>query len=247
MYFIIILIFIAGTIYGSFLNVIIFRLPINLSIIHPRSFCPNCSTNIPFYRNVPIISFIIQKGKCHSCDCKISFQYPIIELFIGILSLVSFHYLSYPDFIFYSIISGLLICISIIDYKFFIIPFSLLITSIIICIPFIVFFSNTIYHIYGMIIGIGYLSFIFIITWLVTKKQPLGFGDLQLMILLGLWLGPLKTLITIFLAAIIGISYWIIISFIRGYSRNLKLPFGTFLSITAIIIYLIPLNWDLFN
>ena len=69
-------VFFLGTVYGSFVNVLIFRLPINLSVIKPRSFCPKCSTSIPLYRNIPIISFLIQKGKCHSCENKISIQYP---------------------------------------------------------------------------------------------------------------------------------------------------------------------------
>ena len=97
-----------------------------------------------------------------------------------------------------------------------------------------------------MLIGLSYLLSIFIITWIVTKKQPIGFGDIQLIILLGLWLGPMKILLTIFLAACLGIFYWMILSMIYGYRRNLKLPFGTFLSISSIIVYLIQLNWELF-
>ena len=68
---------------------------------------------------------------------------------------------------------------------------------LIIIIPYIAYFTNYIFHYYGMLIGLGYLSFIFIITWIVTKKQPLGYGDLQLILILGLWLGPLKILLTL--------------------------------------------------
>jgi len=97
-----------------------------------------------------------------------------------------------------------------------------------------------------MLIGLSYLLFIFIITWIATKKQPIGFGDIQLVILLGLWLGPMKILLTIFLAACLGILYWIILLLISGYKKDRKLPFGTFLSISSIMVYMIPLNWDLF-
>ena len=83
--------------------------------------------------------------------------------------------------------------------------------------------------------------FVYTITWIVTKKEPLGLGDIQLIALLGLWLGPLKILITIFLSACIGIFYWIILYFVKGYKKNRKLPFGTFLSLSAIIIYLTKL------
>ena len=236
-----------GLILGSFLNVVIFRLPKKLSIITPRSFCPKCSITIPFYRNIPIISYVLQKGKCHGCESSISIQYPLIELTIALISFLSFQYFNFPEAIVFVLIGGILISISIIDYRYFIIPLSLSISSIIILIPYSIYYSNTTFHIYGMLIGLGYLSFIFITTWLITKKQPLGFGDLQLILILGLWLGPLKILLAIFMSALFGILYWILISFKNGYSKDLRLPFGTFLSITSILIYIIPVKWDLFS
>ena len=235
--------FIFGLIYGSFINVIIFRLPENLSIISPRSFCPKCKSKIPFYNNIPLLSFIIQKGKCFSCKHLISIQYPIVEFLLGLICLLSYKFLILPDSIFFSLISGLLICIVVIDYRYFIIPLELIISILIICLPYILYFSDWRYHIYGMLMGIGYLSLVFIFTWIITKKQPLGFGDLQLILILGLWLGPLKILSTIFLGSILGIIYWIYLGIKNGYVKNIKLPFGSFLSIAAIIMYLIPLNW----
>ena len=235
--------FIFGLIYGSFLNVVIFRLPENISIISPRSFCQQCKIKIPFYNNIPLLSFIIQKGKCFNCNSTISIQYPIIEFLLGFICLFSHNFLLFPESIFFVIISGLLICIIVIDYKYFIIPLELIISILIICIPYILFFSDWEYHIYGMIMGIGYLSIVFIFTWFITKKQPLGFGDLQLILILGLWLGPIKALTTIFLGSILGIIYWIYLGLKNGYVKDIKLPFGSFLSIAAIIMYLIPLNW----
>ena len=241
-----ILYFIFGIIFGSFLNVIIYRIPNNLSIVYPRSFCPKCKQNIPFYRNIPIISFILLKGKCNNCKKSISLLYPAVELLIGIVFVIGLSKYQIPESILFIIISSLLLAISLIDYKYYIIPFQISISMILILIPYTLFYSNTLYHIYGMLIGLGYLLFIFLLTWIVTKKQPIGFGDIQLIILLGLWLGPLKILLTIFLAACLGIIYWLMLSIIKGYTKNRKLPFGTFLSISSIIVYLIKLNWDLF-
>ena len=242
------LLFIIGSVIGSFLNVIIYRLPLNISIISPRSFCIKCNKTIPFYRNIPILSYIFQKGKCAECNKHISIQYPLVELIIALNLMFSFYNYLFPEFLFYFFVSSILICICIIDYNYFIIPLSLVVSTLIILLIYIIYLStNPIYHIYGMLIGTGYLSFIFIITWIATKKQPLGFGDLQLIIILGLFLGPLKILITIFLAAILGITFWIYLSFKNGYRKNLKLPFGTFLCIIAIFIYIVPLNWKLFN
>ena len=241
------LVFISGLIYGSFINVIIFRLPNNISIIFPRSFCPKCKTQISFYNNIPLLSYIIQKGKCFSCKHAISIQYPVIELLLGIISLVSYKLLFLPEALFFLLITGLLISIIVIDYRYFIIPLELIISIVIICIPYIIYISNWKYHIYGMLIGLGYLSFVFIFTWIITKKQPLGYGDLQLILILGLWLGPLKIISTIFLGSILGIIYWIYLGLKNGYTKDLRLPFGSFLSIASIILYLMPLNWRLFN
>ena len=239
-----VIIFIFGAIYGSFINVIIFRLPKSLSIISPRSFCFNCKQSIPMHRNIPIISFIIQKGKCANCNCKISIQYPIIELITGLIFLFSYFFV-FPEnqieSIFFAITSGLLVSIALIDYKYYIIPLSLIISIIIINIPFIIWLSseNMIYHLYGGIVGLGYLSIVFVLTWLLVKKQPMGFGDLQLIIILGIWLGPIKILITIFFASILGILYWSILLTLKKQNKNAKLPFGTFLCCAGIIMYLI--------
>ena len=233
--------FILGTIFGSFLNVVIYRIPNQLSIIQPRSHCPNCKKMIPFYRNIPIISFLIQKGKCNNCNKSISFIYLLTEFIVGIIFLISFHYFEPIESITFILVSSLLYSISIIDYKYYIIPLELSFFILIALLSNIILSSNSLFYIYGFLVGLGYLLFVYTITWIVTKKEPLGLGDIQLIALLGLWLGPLKILITIFLSACIGIFYWIILYFVKGYKKNRKLPFGTFLSLSAIIIYLTKL------
>ena len=233
--------FIIGTIFGSFINVIIYRIPKRLSIIQPRSHCPKCKKIIPFYRNIPIISYLLQKGKCNNCNKSISFIYPLTELIIGIIFLIGLHYFQYIESISFILVSSLLYTISIIDYKYYIIPLELSFFTLLALLPYIILSTNSLFHIYGLLVGLGYLLFIYIITWVITKKEPLGLGDIQLIALLGLWLGPLKILITIFLSAFIGIFYWIILYFIKGYEKNRKLPFGTFLSLSAIIVYLTKL------
>ena len=239
--------FLFGVIFGSFLNVIIYRIPNGLSIVSPRSFCIHCNNKISFFRNIPIISYILLRGKCNNCKEKISFSYPIVEFITGIIFIIGLNKFQIPESLVFILVTSLLLSISIIDYKHFIIPYQISISILLILMPYVIFYSNTSYHIYGMIIGLSYLLLIFILTWLITKKQAIGYGDIQLIILLGLWLGPLKILITIFLSACIGILYWGLLSIINGYTKHKKLPFGTFLSISSIIVYLIKLNWDLFR
>ena len=233
--------FILGTIFGSFLNVVIYRIPNQLSIIQPRSHCPNCKKMIPFYRNIPIISFLIQKGKCNNCNKSISCIYLLTEFIIGIIFLIGFNYFEPIESITFILVSSLLYSISIIDYKYYIIPLELSFFTLLALLPNIILSTNSLFYIYGFLVGLGYLLFVYTITWIVTKKEPLGLGDIQLIALLGLWLGPVKVLITIFLSACIGIFYWIILYFVKGYKKNRKLPFGTFLSLSAIIIYLTKL------
>ena len=239
--------FIFGLIFGSFLNVIIYRIPKNISIIKPRSFCPKCKKQIPLYRNIPLLSYIIQKGKCHNCLEKISSNYFIVELIIGILWMLSFYYFnSLNETIYFNIISTLLIGIAIIDKKEFIIPLELTISSLIIIITHSLIYGNILSNLSGMIIGLGYLSIIFIITFLVTKKQTLGYGDLQLIFVLGLWISDIRILLVIFVSSLIALIIWIIISIKYGFDRNRPLPFGTFLSITSIVIYPIKMDFLIF-
>lgn len=239
--------FLFGIIIGSFLNVVIYRIPNSLSIISPRSFCPNCKQKIPFYRNIPLISFIIQQGKCKNCQNEISLSYPIVEFLSGIIFSIGYSYINYPESLFFIIIANLLLCVAVIDYKYFIIPYEISISIFLTLIPYVIINSNLKYNFYGMLFGVAYLLSIFILTWFFTKKQPIGFGDIILIMLLGLWLGPMKILLTIFIAAITGIIFWVILSLVKGYTKQKKLPFGTFLSLSAIIIYLIKFNWDLFR
>tara|TARA_Y100000994_G_scaffold228811_1_gene213346 strand:+ start:77 stop:589 length:513 start_codon:yes stop_codon:yes gene_type:complete len=166
--------------------------------------------------------------------------------FLCILSYLFIFPINPIESLFFSIISGLLLCIALIDYKYFIIPLSLVISLLIINIGYISFFSSKLFytHFYGSLYGLGYLSTVFIITWLFTKKQPMGFGDLQLIIILGLWLGTFKVLLTIFFGSILGLLYFSFISILKNNEKNKKLPFGTFLCIAAIIFYLIPSNWE---
>ena len=239
--------FIFGLIFGSFLNVIIYRIPKNISIIKPRSFCPKCKKQIPLYRNIPLLSYIIQKGKCHNCFKKISSNYFFIELIIGALWMLSFYYFnSLNETIYFNIISTLLIGIAIIDKKEFIIPLELTISSLIIIIIHSLIYGNILSNLSGMIIGLGYLSIIFIITFLITKKQTLGYGDLQLIFILGLWISDIRILLVIFISSLIALIIWIIISIKYGFDRNRPLPFGTFLSITSIVIYPIKMDFLIF-
>ena len=244
MYLIHILYFIIGLVLGSFINVIIYRVPINLSIVKPRSFCVYCKYNIPFYRNIPLISYFLQLGKCSNCKKNISFIYPLIELSIGIIWLLSS--LLFNDIIQiinYAVVSSFLVAITIIDYKHFIIPIQISI-FLFIFISIILGFNQSISeNIIGALIGTGYLSIILLVTWAITKRQGLGFGDIQLILVLGYWIGDFRILLIIFTSALSAIIFWLAISYYKGFDNKRALPFGSFLSINSIILYPIEFNY----
>ena len=243
MYLIHIVYFIAGLIVGSFINVLIYRLPNNLSIIKPRSFCVHCKHSIPIYRNIPLISYLIQLGKCANCKSSISIIYPLIELTIGLIWILSF--LSFTDLnqiISYAVVSSFLIAIAMIDYRHFIIPVEISI-FLFIFITITLFLNHSIIaHFQGLLIGTGYLSIISLITFGITKRQGLGLGDIQLILVLGYWVGDFKILIIIFLSALSAIIFWLIISYYKGFDNKRALPFGSFLSISSILLYPIEFN-----
>ena len=243
MYIINVLYFCIGLILGSFINVVIYRIPKDLSIIKPRSFCPNCKSSIPFYRNIPIITYLFQLGQCHNCKNNISIIYPLVELLVGLIWLFSaIYFQNLNNILIFSIISTVLVAISIIDLKHYIIPIELSIFALIV-ITFNLIMTNTFMnHLSGLIIGTGYLSIVFLFTWLLTKKQALGLGDIQLIFVLGYWIGDIRILLVIFISATFALLAWALISIIYGYKKDRKLPFGTYLSIVSIIIYPIEFN-----
>ena len=241
-----ILYLIIGLIIGSFINVLIYRIPNNISIVKPRSFCLHCKNSIPIYRNIPLISYLIQLGKCANCKKSISIIYPVIELTIGLLWVLSSMLFSdLNQIISYGIISSFLIAIAIIDYKHFIIPLELSV-FLFIYISIDLYLNNSINnHLPGLLIGTGYLSIISLITWKITKRQGLGFGDIQLIIVLGYWVGDFKILLIIFFSALSAIIFWLIISYYKGFDNKRALPFGTFLSICSILLY--PIEFNILN
>lgn len=116
--------FLFGTIIGSFLNVVILRIPTqDQSVVFPASHCPRCKTPLKWYDNIPLLSFIILGRKCRYCQCKISWQYPLVEFSMGLLSLFLFHTFSFPlPFIGFFLFTAALLVIIFIDFKHQIIP-----------------------------------------------------------------------------------------------------------------------------
>lgn len=245
--------FIIGLLFGSFSNVIVYRLPLGLSPIVPRSFCPKCNNKIKWKHNIPVLSWIFLKGKCAFCNSKISPSYLLLEISCAFLFLINV--LSKPTVFsdlqesIYPLVAGcilffLLFVISIIDLKHFWIPQSLINTGFLLGMVNIFYVSIIInsdffyFGLIGSIVAFLLFEFIRIIGRKIYKKEVMGKGDSKLIAMLGLWLGPLGVILTIaisYISAAIIIMIGIILKKI-----NLKqtIPFGPFISLGGIIVWI---------
>jgi len=229
-----------GLIFGSFLNVLIYRLPRNLSVIYPPSFCPHCNKNILWYFNIPLFSFLFLKGNSFCCKTKISIRYPIVEILSALLWIWSYYYIDIISYqILFLIISSCLLVIIFTDFTHFIVPLELNIIMFISSIIVYIYNSQNIEDsIYSMFfLSLYFLVLMFLIGFL-FKKESMGYGDIILIGVISFWLGWVDALIIVFLSSIISLIHWIILS-IKIKKTDIKLPFGSSISFVSIFLYII--------
>jgi len=218
------LIFIIGLIMGSFSNVCIYRIPRNESIIHPGSHCPQCSKPIPFYDNIPIISYILLRGKCRYCGQPIPIQYPLVELATGLFYLALY--------LFY----GILIIISFIDLKERIIPdvLSLPFIAVGFILSFFIRILSPVDSLLGILAGGGSLLIIAIVGSKLFKKEAMGGGDIKLAAMIGAFLGWKLTLLALFLGFFLGSIIGVVV-LVTSKNKSDVLPFGPFIALGTFI------------
>ena len=238
--------FLLGTILGSFYNVVGYRLPKGESIISPPSHCTKCGHRLEPLELIPILSYIIQGGKCRCCKEKISLFYPIFEAFCGLLFVLSYlsFGLSFELIIALTFIS-MLIIVMVSDYHYMIISDGVL---IVFCIMLLIekFFIYGINDVFTSLIN-GVISFIimFLIKKLgdfLFKQESMGGGDIKLLGIFGIVLGVPNALVSIVLASFIGLPISLIMV---NFNKSHVVPFGPFLSVGAMIVLLTHL--DIFN
>ena len=245
-----VIIFLYGLCIGSFLNVCIFRIPAGKSIVRPGSTCLNCGHGVKFYDNIPVISYLILRGKCRNCGCAISIRYPLTELITGLFALFVFERfgLTAESLIYFTFISALIV-ITFIDIDHQIIPDVISLPGIPLGI-FLAWFLETMTlkdSIIGILAGGGSL---FAVAWgykMATGKDGMGGGDIKLLAMIGALLGWQGVLFTIFAGSAIGTAAGIV-TMISARSMNMKLaiPFGPFLSAGAILYIFfgtLVINW----
>jgi leader peptidase (prepilin peptidase)/N-methyltransferase len=233
-------IFIAGLCVGSFLNVCIYRLPAGRSIVRPASACGKCGTAIRWYDNLPVISYMVLRGRCRACGAGFSPRYPLVELLTGLCALaVWMQFGAHPQTLIYFLFIAALLVITFIDIDHRIIPDIISLPGIpigfILCalqlMPPLRWHDSLL----GILCGGGSL---FVIAWsyqLITGKEGMGGGDIKLLAMLGAFIGWKGVLFTIMASSFIGTIVGLAVMLRTRQGMKLAVPFGPFLAMGAVL------------
>ena len=223
-----------GLIIGSFLNVCIYRIPLEQSLSFPPSHCTSCESKIKRYDLIPVLSYIFLKGKCRNCGQKISVRYPVIELTTGVLfgALYIEYGLSFL-LIKYAVLVCFLIVIGMIDFDTTDVYFKTTLSAVLVGVAFLI---------YGYFLGASVTTFLLggllggaVIAIIILLTHGMGWGDAEICLFVGLFLGFKLTLLMLFLSFVIGGVIGIILILLKKKSRKDYIPFGPFIAIGAII------------
>jgi leader peptidase (prepilin peptidase)/N-methyltransferase len=255
-----VLFFIFGTIVGSFLNVVILRLKKNKSIIKNPSHCPFCKRKLRWFELIPVVSFFIQKGKCRRCRKKISWQYPIVEFFTGVIFvLIAVYFLNFSfygliNLCYLLIISCFLIVIFVYDLKYYLVSDKIVYPAIFISVLYDVYLAliaNQFSIFFSSILGAVSMGGFFLFWVLVSKGKWMGIGDIKIGILLGLFFGIYQLFTALFLTFFVGAFISLILIIMKKKKLKSEIPLGPFLTGAAFITlfwgnYLLDWYLDIF-
>jgi leader peptidase (prepilin peptidase)/N-methyltransferase len=246
--------FVFGTMVGSFLNVVIGRLPEGRSVAYPGSHCPHCGNPVRPYDNVPVLAWFWLRGRCRDCDSPISSLYPTVELMMGCVALLLYQQIftttldftvgNLFGFVLYFAFISALVAESFIDVKYYIIPDSLSIYAA----PFALggmwlleWLGSDVgigweMSVLGAFFGGGTLAAVAGLWWLIRRYEGMGWGDVKLLLLIGAMVGPWPALPFIFLvSACLAVMIGIPVGILQGKGWKMALPFGPFLALATII------------
>ena len=230
-----------GLAVGSFLNVVIYRVPRKESVVRPRSRCPRCGTQLAERDNIPVLSWLILRGRCRTCREPISARYPLVELLTAALfGVVALRIGWHPELAAFLLFTAALVAVSAIDLELYLIPNRILYPAlgasiVLLCIAAAI--HGEVHHLADAAISMA-IAFAVFFAIHVISPRGLGFGDVRLSALLGLflgWIGPPHVVVGLFLGFLLGavVSVTLIASGLRG--RKDKIPFGPFLAAGALL------------
>ncbi len=236
--------FLLGVIFGSFANVVIVRMPEGESVVSPSSACRKCGTKIPWYHNIPIVSWFVLRGKCYKCAAKFSFRYPLVEIIMGLLFAWTFYVFGLNwSLLEYLIFVFCLVTASVIDIDHMILPDKFTLSGIVIGLvgaainpdPHRVFLDSFI----GVILGGGFLWAVAYIYYVLRKREGMGGGDIKLLAWIGAVLGWKAIPIVILLSSLLGSLVGITLALRTKGGLQKAIPFGPYLAGAALLYLLL--------
>lgn len=250
------LVFCFGLLIGSFLNVVIHRLPEGKSVVFPRSRCPKCETTIKWSRNIPLASFLFLKGKCAECDAPIGLRYPAVELLTGLFAVLLFPSPASPleighmELLRFAVefsIAAVFLAHFIIDIEHQLLPDKLNLYLLAVVLPYSAL-ANPLYHwIGGGVIGFFGPYLITLFFYKIKGQMGLGGGDIKLFGILGVLLGPQGIMNTIFVSSLFGSATGLILIASKKMDKNTPLSFGPYIIVVAACQIFFPEIFARFN
>lgn len=232
------IVFIFGLLIGSFLNVCVYRMPRNESLAFPPSHCPSCGAAIPPWLNIPVVSYLLLRGRCRSCATSISALYPLVELLTALLGLGLYlrFGLTLPFFVL-ALLCAALVVVTFIDLEHQIIPDEISLPGIVIgfACSFFIPRLGWLNSLLGILAGGGSL---YLVAWCYerfTGKEGMGGGDIKLLAMLGAFFGWKAIPFIIFVSSLTGSGIGLTIMFIKKQDGKIAIPFGPFLVIGALV------------
>jgi leader peptidase (prepilin peptidase)/N-methyltransferase len=249
-----VLVFLFGLFWGSFLALLSYRIPKNICVVTPRSFCDHCGKKIPFYNNIPLLSYILQRGKCKECGEKISLRYPFIELLTG--AIFVFAFATFAEDYYYTLIKAFVLTTVMVPTIFIdiderMIPDRFSLGLLIFGFIFSFFDPGMTWHAsaIGIVVGGGLFFIVAEGYHLMTGREGMGGGDIKLIAGIGAFMGWYPVLMVIFISSILGSIYGIFAMVVLKKGRLTEIPFGPFISVAALLYFLLSeggfLGWAL--
>jgi leader peptidase (prepilin peptidase)/N-methyltransferase len=236
---------VVGLVVGSFLNVVIYRVPAKLSIVTPRSACQRCGTKIRPLDNVPVLSWLVLRGRCRACQTPISARYPLVEiltatLFVGVAFRFGSSWTLPAELLFVAGLIALAFC----DYDHMILPKRIVWSTTLLVSAALIAAAGALgeWRRLGVVVACGAAEFLLFFALNMANPRWLGFGDVRLAPLLGGalgWIGPQTAIVGLFLGNLTGVVIGLGLIAFRRSSRQARLPFGVFLAIGAVIALLV--------
>jgi leader peptidase (prepilin peptidase)/N-methyltransferase len=229
---------VTGMVVGSFLNVCICRMPKGESVVTPPSHCPACDYRIRWYDNIPLLSYMLLRGKCRGCGMRISIQYPLVELLNGVLTLALFlRFGPTLAFLVLFLFCSALVVITFIDLEHQIIPDEISLSGIVLGFVFSFFIQghSWLNSLLGILLGGGSLLLVAYVYQRLTGNEGMGGGDIKLLAMMGAFLGWKAILFIVFASSLVGSVVGITIMLVQKKDSKLAIPFGPYLAFGAVL------------